>query len=165
MLLNTTIETVIMKMKNLNQMLKNVTLVVSLGCSSASLFAAEFTVNLQTSGENGEMMAMAPGYINIEKGDVINFVPSDPSHNAESFVIPEGGKAFNTPYGKATKVTFNQEGVYLYKCLPHTIMGMVGVIQVGAPSNLEQAKQAWQKIKPTLVMNKERMDDYLQQVK
>jgi pseudoazurin len=154
-----------MKSNKFNQILKSAVLTLSLGLSSVSVFAAEYTVNLQTSGENGAMMAMAPGYIKIEKGDVINFIPSDPSHNAESFSIPKGGEAFNTPYGKATKVTFNQEGVYLYKCLPHTIMGMVGVIQVGSPTNLEQAKQAWQKIKPTLVMNKERMDDYLKQVK
>jgi pseudoazurin len=154
-----------MKMKQLNQILKGAALVVSLGLSSASLFAAEYTVNLQTSGENAAMMLMAPGYIKIEKGDVINFIPSDASHNAESFSIPEGGEAFNTPYGKAAKVTFNKEGVYLYKCLPHTIMGMVGVIQVGSATNLEQAKVAWETIKPTLVMNKERMDDYLKQVK
>lgn len=126
--------------------------------------AAEHTVKLVTSGANGATMIMEPGFIKIEKGDVINFIPSDVSHNAQSFSIPEGAKTFNTPFGKPAKVTFDIEGVYLYKCLPHTIMGMVGLVQVGNAINFEAAKKDWQTVKPTVALNKERMDNYLKQV-
>ena len=78
--------------------------------------------------------------------------------------MPDGAKAFITPFGKSTKVTFNTEGVYLYKCLPHTVMGMVGLVQVGSAINLEAAKKDWQTVKPTVALNKERMDNYLKKV-
>jgi pseudoazurin len=157
-------EIIIMKLRKIKKSVKQAILLSTLTLLTLATSAAEYTVKLQTSGVEGAMMIMSPGHLKIEKGDVVNFIPSDPSHNAESFFIPDGATPFNTPYGKAAKVTFTEEGVYLYKCLPHTIMGMVGVIQVGSASNLEQAKKAWQTIKPTLVMNKERMDEYLSKV-
>jgi pseudoazurin len=132
---------------------------------SFQLSAAEYTVKLVTSGTNGAMMVMEPGFIHIEKGDVVNFIPSDSSHNAESFFIPEGAEAFNTPFGKPTKITFNNEGIYLYKCMPHMVMGMLGVVQVGKAVNKEQANKAWQDVQPTVAMNKDRMEGYLKQVK
>ncbi len=129
------------------------------------LFAKEHTVNLVTVGASNASMVMEPGYIKIEKGDTINFVPSDVTHNAESFSAPAGGE-FKTPLnGKATKVTFDKEGVYLYKCLPHAVMGMVGVVQVGKPVNLDQSKKDWKKFRGTVAINKERMDGYLAEVK
>ncbi|SFC28539.1 plastocyanin/azurin family copper-binding protein, partial [Pseudoalteromonas denitrificans] len=97
--------------------------------------AAEHTVKLVTSGSDGATMFMEPGYIKINKGDVINFIPSDASHNAQSFSVPKGAKAFMTPFGQPAKVTFDKEGVYLYKCLPHIVMGMVGLVQVGSAEN------------------------------
>ncbi|MBL4828679.1 MAG: pseudoazurin [Aliivibrio sp.] len=132
---------------------------------TTSAFTAEYTVQLLTSGENGAMMIMNPGYIKINKGDVIKFVPSDSSHNAQSFSIPNGAKAFVTPMGKETQVRFEQDGVYLYKCLPHTVMGMLGVVQVGEAINIEQSRSDWLAVKPTIAMNKERMDQYLSEVK
>lgn len=37
-------------------------------------------------------------------------------------------------------VTLTQEGVYGVKCTPHYGMGMVALIVVGKPLNLDQAK-------------------------
>jgi len=126
--------------------------------------AAEHTVKLVTSGIDGATMVMQPGYLKINKGDVVNFVPSDVSHNAQSFSVPPGAKEFMTPFGKPTKITFDTEGVYLYKCLPHTVMGMVGLVQVGSAVNLATAKKDWQAAKPSVAMNKDRMDNYLKKV-
>jgi len=108
---------------------------------------------------------MEPGFIKVAIGDTINFVPSDVSHNAQSFSIPAGAEEFVTPMGAAMKVTFTQEGVYLYQCLPHTMMGMVGVIQVGEAVNLEQVKQDFATLEPSVSMNKERIAQYMEQVK
>ncbi|MBU2970332.1 pseudoazurin [Pseudoalteromonas sp. C2R02] len=144
--------------------MKKLIIAAALTFGLAQVNAAEHTVKLVTSGTNSATMIMEPGYIKIEKGDVINFIPSDASHNAQSFSVPDGAKAFSTPFGKPTKVTFNTEGVYLYKCLPHTVMGMVGLVQVGSAINLEAAKKDWQTVKPTVALNKERMDNYLKKV-
>lgn len=139
-----------------------ISFVLSLGITQVN--AAEHTVNLVTSGENGATMVMEPGYIKIQKGDVINFIPSDATHNAQSFSVPDGAKTFMTPFGEATKVTFDTQGVYLYKCLPHTVLGMVGLVQVGNAVNLADAKKDWQAAKSSVVMNKERMDNYFKKV-
>ncbi len=56
--------------------------------------AAEHTVKLLTSDDNRQTMIMEPGYIKIDKGDTINFIPSDPTHNAESVSIPSGAEKF-----------------------------------------------------------------------
>jgi len=126
--------------------------------------AAEHTVKLVTSGIDGATMVMQPGYLKINKGDVVNFVPSDVSHNAQSFSVPPGAKEFMTPFGKPTKITFDTEGVYLISVYQIAVMGMVGLVQVGSAVNLATAKKDWQAAKPSVVMNKDRMDNYLKKV-
>ena len=79
------------------------------------LQAKEHEVKLLTTGSNGTMMVFEPNFLKIAPGDVVNFIPSDSSHNAESFSVPSEKSTFTTPYGKATKVTFNEEGVILVK--------------------------------------------------
>ncbi|WP_042150240.1 MULTISPECIES: plastocyanin/azurin family copper-binding protein [unclassified Pseudoalteromonas] len=127
--------------------------------------AKEHEVKMLTSGENGETMVFEPAFIKIEKGDSINFVPSDPSHNAQSMSTTSDKLAFNTPMGKTAKVTFNDEGVVLYKCLPHFALGMVGVIQVGNYNDTSSVLSDWNAVKAGVVMNKERMNKYLGSVK
>ncbi len=127
--------------------------------------AAEHTVKMLSAGANGKMMVMEPGFIKIAKGDVVNFVPSDASHNAQSVASPSKKSAFNTPMGKPTKITFSEEGVYLYKCLPHLALGMIGVVQVGKATNLTAVKTAAKTLSASIAMNKERVDLYLKQVK
>ena len=146
--------------------MQQVFLVFILSIVAATSFAAEHTVHLVTESSKGERMAMEPGYIKIDKGDTINFIPSDATHNAESFYIPAGAKAFNTPLnGQPTKVTFEVEGIYLYQCMPHAPFGMLGVVQVGNPHNLDRAKKEWENFKTTVAIGKERMDRYMDQIK
>jgi hypothetical protein len=62
------------------------------------------------------------------------------------------------------QVTFDKEGVYVYQCTPHSMMAMVGVIKVGAPTNLEQIKEKAESQKQLFVMNKERLSGYLSEL-
>jgi hypothetical protein len=57
------------------------------------------------------------------------------------------------------------EGVYLYKCTPHAMMGMVGVIQVGEATNKADAEKAAEKLIGTMAMGKDRLDNYLAEIK
>jgi len=127
--------------------------------------AKEHIIKLQTSGSNGTMMVFEPMLLKIAVGDSVNFVPSDPSHNAASFSVPSDKSAFTTPYGKATKVTFNEKGVVLAKCLPHFALGMIGVIQIGENVDKSKALKDWNAIKNTVAMNKEAVDKALAKVK
>ena len=63
------------------------------------------------------------------------------------------------------KIKIEKEGVYLYACLPHKAMGMVGVIQAGKPVNLAQAKASATKEQAGFAMNKTRFDTALANVK
>ena len=39
-------------------------------------------------------------------------------------------------------IELNAEGVYVYQCTPHIALGMIGVIQVGSPSNIDDVKNS-----------------------
>jgi len=129
-----------------------------------SAVAEEHTVNLVTTGSDGQMMVMEPGFIKIKVGDSIKFIPSDITHNASSFIGPQTSKAFSTGLGKIESIKFETEGVYLYKCDPHFMIGMIGLIKVGSPVNIDEVKNIWESKKGTVIANQERIDDYLKMV-
>lgn len=116
--------------------------VAVVGLSSLSVHAAEFEVQMLNKGETGNMV-FEPAFLEIAAGDTVKFIPTDKSHNAETIkgMFPEGGNEFKGKVNEEFSVTFDVEGVYGYKCLPHFGMGMVGMIVVGDGSvNLEEAK-------------------------
>jgi pseudoazurin len=113
-----------------------------LAAALGSAQAAEVEVKMLTRGETG-MMVFEPALVRIAPGDSVRFVPTDSGHNAESMkgMIPEGAEPFKGGIGKELLVTFDQEGVYGYDCMPHYGMGMVGLVVVGDPAaNLEATK-------------------------
>jgi hypothetical protein len=53
-------------------------------------------------------------------------------------MLPNGVTPLVGPNGEDLAVKFEQEGVYGMKCLPHH--GICMVLMVGAPANVDQAK-------------------------
>lgn len=92
-------------------------------------------------GEAGPMQ-FEPAFLQIAPGDTVTFVPTDKSHNAESIegMLPEGAEPFKGKINEEISVTFEEEGVYGVKCTPHYAMGMVALVQVGEPVNVDAAK-------------------------
>lgn len=103
--------------------------------------AAEIKIEMLNKGEKGAMV-FQPDYVVAQPGDTITFVPTDKSHDAQSIkdMIPEGATPFKGKMSEAVSFTVDKEGVYGVKCAPHYGMGMVALIVVGNPGNLEQAK-------------------------
>ncbi len=103
--------------------------------------AAEIKIEMLNKGEKGAMV-FQPDYVVAQPGDTITFVPTDKSHDAQSIkdMIPEGATPFKGKISEAVSFTVDKEGVYGVKCAPHYGMGMVALIVVGNPANLEQAK-------------------------
>ena len=103
--------------------------------------AAEVEVKLLNKGADG-VMVFEPAFVKIAPGDTVKFVSTDKGHNAESIkgMLPEGAAPFAGKNNEDIAVKFEQEGVYGIKCLPHYGMGMVAMIVVGNPGNLDQAK-------------------------
>ena len=61
-------------------------------------------------------------------------------------------------------IELNTEGVYVYQCTPHIALGMIGVIQVGEATNLDNIKNSSSALESMIVMNKERVQEYISQV-
>ena len=115
-------------------------LIASLGLAGA-VSAAEVEIKMLNKGSAG-VMVFEPAMVTIQPGDTIKFVASDKGHNVESIdaMLPEGAKPFIGKINEEISVTFEKAGAYGFKCKPHYGMGMVGLVVVGSPDNLEKAK-------------------------
>jgi pseudoazurin len=104
--------------------------------------------------------------VKAKVGDTIVFEPMPKGgHSSVSLLVPAGAHAWSGAVDKETRVTLDTEGIYLYACAAHKRMGMVGVIQVGKPVNLEEANSAAAAESAKFVMNKDRFERELAQVK
>lgn len=103
--------------------------------------AAEIEVKSLNKGASG-VMVFEPAYVEIQPGDTVKFLATDKGHNAESIhgMLPDGATPFIGKTGEDVTVTFDKPGLYGIRCKPHYGMGMVGVVVVGKPVNLDQAK-------------------------
>jgi len=117
-------------------------LLVSLAAAPA--LAAESTIEMLNS-KNGENLVFSEKFTKVAKGDTVTFKASKPGHNAEFIPggFPSGAEELHGQVGKDVAYTFNLPGVYLVRCAPHYGMGMVAVVEVETPSNLDQIKQLY----------------------
>lgn len=115
--------------------------VAALMAGVCGAWAAEHEVQMLNKGEKGAMV-FEPDFIQAAPGDTIRFIPTDKTHNAESIptMLPEGAEPFKGKVNEDITITITQEGVYGIKCQPHYAMGMVALVVVGNPVNLEEAK-------------------------
>jgi len=111
-----------------------------------------------------ELMVFEPSFLQVEPGDTVSFVPADRGHNSVSQAVPEGAEPWRSPLNESFQVTLQQEGVYLYACEPHLSMAMVGVIQVGSASNLEDVRARAAALEQRIAMNRDRLGRALDQV-
>ena len=103
--------------------------------------AAEFDVKMLNKGAAGAMV-FEPAMVKIAPGDSVHFIATDKGHDAMSIpgMIPDGAEPFEGKLSEDLTVTFTAPGVYGFKCKPHYAMGMVGLVVVGDPVNLDAAK-------------------------
>ena len=125
----------------------------------------EHTVKMLNDGEGGQMI-FEPAVLKVSVGDTIHFKSVDAAHNSASIegMIPEGAQTWAGQLSQDISVVLNTEGVYVYQCDPHLVMAMVGVIQVGEASNLDEIKQQAATKKSSFMMNSDRLDKYLSQL-
>ncbi|MAX50180.1 MAG: pseudoazurin [Gammaproteobacteria bacterium] len=127
------------------------------------LQGANHVVKMLNQGSGG-VMVFEPAVLKVAVGDSVTFQSTDAAHNSASLpgMIPENAMSWNGQLSRDITVTLTQPGVYAYQCTPHSMMAMVGVIQVGDDaSNLETVKTKAQMVKSSFVMNQTRLDDYL----
>ena len=113
------------------------------------------------------VMVFEPAVLRINLGDTVTFKATDAAHNSASIpgMLPDGASSWNGDLSRDIAITFEVPGIYGYQCTPHSMMAMVGVIQVGDnQSNLNSVKSAAYIFKSKFVMNQSRLDDYLKTI-
>jgi pseudoazurin len=116
------------------------------GAMAMPATAAEHQVKMLNKGAEG-MMVFEPAFLKIAPGDTVRFVAADKGHNVLSVegMSPEGAAPFQGKMNEDITVTFDKPGAYGFECKPHYGMGMVGLVIVGDPVNLAEAKAVPQK--------------------
>ena len=134
---------------------------------SSFVTAENFDVKMVNADASGQVMVFDPPFIKANIGDTVTFLPTDMLHNSQSVpgLIPSSASSWNGAMNEKITVELNAEGVYVYQCTPHIALGMIGVIQVGEASNIDDIKNSASSLESMIVMNKERVQQYLSQVK
>ena len=132
--------------------------------ASLTAHAKNVDVQMKNNGTDG-IMTFEPGYVRLQPGDTVTFIPTDKSHSSSSAFVPGGAQAWTGKMDQKVTVKFDKEGIYIYKCDPHLPMAMAGVVQVGKPVNLDAAKAEAEKMSKNFAMNKDRLAKYLAQAK
>ena len=135
-----------------------------LGLAAFTAGAAEHQVKMLNTGKDGAMV-FEPSFLKVAKGDSVKFIKVDAAHNSAAVIVPAGASAWKGKMDEEISVKLDKEGVYVYVCEPHKVMAMAGVIQVGKPVNLADAKKQSAELAKGFVMNKDRLAKALDQVK
>lgn len=101
--------------------------------SMAPALAETIEVEMLNRNEAGEAMVFSQELIRAEVGDIIRFVPTDRSHNAQSVdgALPDGQEPFRGRMNQVVEYEVTETGLTAVVCLPHQTMGMVALVVVG----------------------------------
>ena len=111
-----------------------------LGCFiSLPAMSEEIKVKELNRGPGG-VFVFDPELVRIRPGDTIAFIAADKGHEVHtvSGMIPAGAASFDAKMNEDATVTFTEPGVYVIVCKPHAALGMVAVIVVGDPVNIDK---------------------------
>ena len=108
--------------------------------SAVPTFAATIEIDMLNKNDAGDRMVFSQELIRAEIGDVVRFVPTDKSHNAQSVkdALPKGQEAFKGKMNKEVEYVITEAGLTAVVCQPHQSMGMVALIIVGNDFSNEQ---------------------------
>jgi pseudoazurin len=109
--------------------------------SSLNSYAADIEVKMLNQASNGQR-GFEPAIVRINPGDSVHFVAVDKGHSVQTIpgMLPEGAKPFSGNVSEDLTVKFDKPGVYGYRCVPHYMMGMVGLVVVGKAVNEASAR-------------------------
>ena len=142
-------------------------LVLMIFIISVPAFSADHTVEMLSSS-NGQMMVFKPAVLQINPGDTVTWKATNPGHNTASIneMSPDSSLQWDGKINEELKITFTKEGTYGYKCTPHYILGMVGIVSVGDnTANLSAATAYAADAEKKFATNKDRFSKYINELK
>ena len=101
-------------------------------CAASPATAREFVVQMKTTSASG-IMVFEPMVVTAKVGDTVRFVPTQPSHNAETIpaIWPTGAAPIKGAVSTEVVLKVTEPGIYGIKCDPHYSMGMVALVIAG----------------------------------
>ncbi len=133
-------------------------LLVPLGVTPSLLRAEDHEIH-GIDNRGYEFMFFEPAFLQVEPGDRVTFVVHHFDHKPRSVFVPEGAEPWEANQGESITVTLEQEGVYLFDCFYHNVQGMAGVLVVGDPVNLDEARRFFTRYREEIfAMNRDRLD-------
>lgn len=136
-----------------------------MAAAAQGTFADEIRIKMLDKSASGTL-AFEPGFVKVNPGDTIVFEPTQMGgHSSVSLLVPPGAQAWSGAPDKEMRVRLDTEGVYVYACAAHKMMGMAGVILVGKPVNLDEARKTAKAESAKFLLNKDRLEMELGQVK
>jgi pseudoazurin len=142
-------------------------LILTIFIISIPAYAADHTIEMLSSSD-GQMMVFKPAVLKINPGDTVTWKAANPGHNTASIneMSPDQSLEWNGKINEELKITFKKEGVYGYKCTPHYILGMVGIVSVGdTMTNLSAASEYAISAEKKFATNKDRFSKYISELK
>lgn len=133
-------------MKKLILAISLIVLAMPLAISSAQAEVHEVKMLNKDPDDKKRTMVFIPAMVVIKPGDTVKFIAVDGGHNTETIkkMLPDGAKKWKSKFSKDFELVLDKPGVYGYRCLPHSAMGMVGLVIVkgdGWKDNLEAVKK------------------------
>ena len=109
-----------------------------LAIMAGNAVAAEIEVKMLNKGAEG-VMVFEPALVKIAPGDTSSSSPPTRAITQRRIkgMLPADATPFVGKNGEDVAVTFDKAGIYGVKCLPHYGMGMVAMVVVGTPANIE----------------------------
>lgn len=132
------------------------------GAGIASASAETVTIEMLNKMGDARFVYSEP-LVRIDPGDTLRIASTDKGHNAVSIdgMLLSGAGPVNVPFNKDGEIILTEPGVYGIKCTPHVGLGMVALVVVGDPANLDAATTAADKLPPKA---KKRMSELFSQL-
>lgn len=112
---------------------------------------------LNKSGKSS--MTFKPVLTVANVGDTITFIPKSTDHIPQSVFLPKEAIPWIGKVGEKLTIKLTGDGIYIYECRNHSLMGMAGLIKVGNISNMEEAKTFLTIFNKKFIMNKDRLSN------
>ena len=127
--------------------LKRSLIIVLFVLSSIEVSAQQIhIINAEARIFNPDVLYIQPGeyvkFVNMTSHDTVS-INKVPLPDGEEFagMLPEGAEGWKSGMGNNITLQLDIEGVYPFVCIPHIGFGMMGVIVVGEPVNIDTAME------------------------
>ena len=120
--------------------MKYTLMIIAVFMCTLKISSKELIIDMLNKRDDGERMVYSQDIAEVELGDTIKWLPTQPGHNVEFVAGPDGVELPKKSYiNREFSMKFETPGIYLYVCSPHSLMGMIGIVIVANNTSNKEA--------------------------